>query len=177
MPRFAAAVAAAASLVALTAPAGARQATTRVVEFAVSVSGTQTTSWTSHGSVTWCSSSSQALTYDGNGRETTRFRFPKAVPAPLRPGVAPAVQSSATATIVRTGSVVAHDAAVTSRPAGCPSLPTTDTAAQSAPCGSRSLSLQVLVAPTMRSSTRHEPGNELLVARRAHARPDARHPG
>ena len=151
MPRFAAALAAAVVLVTLTASAGARDPA-RFVEYAVSLSGTQTTTWTSHGAVRWCSAATQLLGYDGSGQQVVDFRFPKAVAAPLQPGRPPSVQARATITVKRTGSVVAHDAAVTSRPAGCPSLPTTDTPAQSAPCRSRSATVDVLVSTSLRSA-------------------------
>jgi hypothetical protein len=135
---------------ALLAAASAHHA--RPVEYAVSLTAVQTTSWTAHGSSAWCDASAQQLPYDGSGQATLRLSLPADARLALVPGGAPSFAATLTGTVARSGSLVSHDAAVTSRPLECPPLGGGDDAEDASRCGQAGASLDVaLSAGSLRS--------------------------
>jgi hypothetical protein len=147
----------AAALTAAAVPAAARPA--RVVEFTVSLAAVQTTSWTAQGSYAWCPDSAQRLPYDGHGEATLRLSLPAGSRLALRPGGPPSFAAPVAGSVERTGSLVEHDAAVTSRPAGCPPLADADAGEDASGCGQTAASLDVAISAGSPAVLRSRPGS------------------
>jgi hypothetical protein len=151
----------AAALTAAAVPASAHPA--RVVEFTVSLTGVQTTSWTAQGTYAWCPDSTQRLPYDGHGQATLRLSLPGGARVALKPGGTPSFAATLAGSVERTGSFVEHDAAVTSRPPGCPPLADGDAAEDASGCGQTAASLAVATSAGTPPVLRSRPGGSAPV--------------
>jgi len=117
----------------------------RALEFAVSLDAVQTTSWAVKGSYAWCSLSSQRLPFAGSGRAMLHLSLPADAHGAATPGAPFYLGGMLSGTVVRAGSYVEHDAAVTDRPPGCPAIDTADSAVGTSGCGRKAATLAVTV--------------------------------
>jgi hypothetical protein len=128
------------------AHAGATGTQHRLVLFSVALTGQQTTTWESHGARVWCADSSQQVAFDGSGTRTLNFRLDgPPVDQAIEPGHVPALATTLHVDESRSGSFALHYAAVTDRPATCPSAPTSDLVADSSGCTAQALTTAAAV--------------------------------
>jgi hypothetical protein len=128
----------------------------RLVEFHVTATGTQTTSWSASGARAWCPND-PTLTVPYGGSGSAAIHVSGATTFPLAVGAKPSLSLALEASLEHTGSFVEHDGAVTSRPVECPPLPEVDTPAATNECGHSTASLSAAI------SARGQPTARLLA--------------
>ncbi len=114
--------------------AGTAAARTRVVEFHIAVSATQTSSWSAGGAREWCAGQpSLTVPYEGSGSVAIHASGETTFPFAL--GSRPAVHLELSSAIDRAGAFVEHDGSVSTQPLECPPLPEADSPAEAGGCG------------------------------------------